>query len=98
MVVRGIDSSLHMDYTTVGQTTHLAVRVEQMAKPGSALVTAETLQLAEGHIQVKPLGPVAVKGVGVWSGLQGRSGSEKAAGRGMVLLARRVLCSPHAVG
>jgi hypothetical protein len=34
-----------------------------MAKPGSVLLTAETLQLAEGHIQVKPLGPVAVKGV-----------------------------------
>ena len=63
VVVRGIDSSLHMDYTAVGQTTHLAARMEQMAKPGSVLVTAETLQRAEGHIQVKPLGPVAVKGL-----------------------------------
>jgi class 3 adenylate cyclase len=63
VVVRGIDSSLHMDYTAVGQTTHLAARMEQMAKPGSVLLTAETLQRAEGHIQVKPLGPVAVKGL-----------------------------------
>ena len=63
VVVRGIDSSLHMDYTAVGQTTHLAARMEQMAKPGSVLVTAETLQRAEGHIQVQPLGPVAVKGL-----------------------------------
>ena len=63
VVVRGIDSSLHMDYTAVGQTTHLAARMEQMAKPGSVLVTAETLQRAEGHIQAKPLGPVAVKGL-----------------------------------
>jgi class 3 adenylate cyclase/tetratricopeptide (TPR) repeat protein len=63
VVVRGIDSSLHMDYTAAGQTTHLAARMEQMAKPGSVLVTAETLQRAEGHIQVKPLGPVAVKGL-----------------------------------
>jgi class 3 adenylate cyclase len=61
--VRGIDSSLHMDYTAVGQTTHLAARMEQMAKPGSVLLTAETLQRAEGSIQVKPLGPVAVKGL-----------------------------------
>jgi predicted ATPase len=37
--------------------------MEQMAKPGSVLLTAETLQLAEGSIQVKPLGPIAVKGV-----------------------------------
>src|SRR5215470_4839893 len=63
VVVRAIDSSLHMDYTAVGQTTHLAARMEQMAKPGSVLTTGETLRLAEGFIQVKALGPVAVKGL-----------------------------------
>jgi class 3 adenylate cyclase/tetratricopeptide (TPR) repeat protein len=63
VVVRAIDSSLHMDYTAVGQTTHLAARLEQMAKPGSVLTTAETLRLAEGFIQVKALGPVLVKGL-----------------------------------
>jgi len=63
VVVRAIDSSLHMDYTAVGQTTHLAARMEQMAKPGSVLTTGETLRLAEGFIQVKELGPVAVKGL-----------------------------------
>ena len=35
VVVRAIGSDLHMDYTAVGQTTHLAARMEQMAKPGS---------------------------------------------------------------
>ena len=35
VVVRSIGSDLHMDYTAVGQTTHLAARMEQMAKPGS---------------------------------------------------------------
>src|SRR4029453_5391623 len=63
VVVRAIDSSLHMDYTAVGQTTHLAARMEQMAKPGSILTTGETLQLAEGFVQVKALGLVAVKGL-----------------------------------
>ncbi len=63
VVVRAIDSSLHMDYTAVGQTTHLAARLEQMAKPGSVLTTRETLRLAEGFVQVKALGPVAVKGL-----------------------------------
>jgi class 3 adenylate cyclase/ribosomal protein L40E len=63
VVVRAIDSSLHMDYTAVGQTTHLAARMEQMAKPGSVLITAQTLQLAEGLVQVKALGPVAVRGL-----------------------------------
>src|SRR5262245_17555157 len=63
VVVRAIGSDLHMDYTAVGQTTHLAARMEQMAKPGSALVTGETLKLAEGYVQVRALGAVPVKGL-----------------------------------
>src|SRR5262249_40172001 len=35
VVVRSIGSDLHMDYTAVGQTTHLAARMEQIADPGS---------------------------------------------------------------
>ncbi len=64
VVVRSVGSDLHMDYTAVGQTAHLAARMEQLAKPGSVLITGETLRLAEGYVQVKPLGPVPVKGVG----------------------------------
>ncbi len=63
VVVRSIGSDLHMDYTAVGQTTHLAARMEQMAKPGSALVTGETLKLAEGYFQVRSLGPITVRGL-----------------------------------
>jgi class 3 adenylate cyclase/tetratricopeptide (TPR) repeat protein len=63
VVVRAIGSDLHMDYTAVGQTTHLAARMEQMAKPGSALITGDTLNLAEGYVQVRPLGAVPVKGI-----------------------------------
>jgi class 3 adenylate cyclase len=63
VVVRAIDSSLHMDYTAVGQTTHLAARMEQLAAPGCIRLTAETLRLAEGFVQVNALGPVPVKGI-----------------------------------
>ena len=63
VVVRSIGSDLHMDYTAVGQTTHLAARMEQMAMPGSILITADVLRLAEGYVQVKPLGPVSIKGL-----------------------------------
>jgi len=63
VVVRSIGSDLHMDYTAVGQTTHLAARMEQMARPGSALVTGDTVILAEGYIQVRPLGAITVKGL-----------------------------------
>jgi len=63
IVVCAIGNDLYMDYTVVGQTAHLAARMEQMAKPGSVLTTAHTLELAEGYVAVKPLGPVPVKGL-----------------------------------
>jgi class 3 adenylate cyclase/tetratricopeptide (TPR) repeat protein len=63
VVVRSIGSDLHMDYSAIGQTTHLAARMEQMAMPGSILLTPEALRLVEGYVQVTSLGPVAVKGL-----------------------------------
>jgi class 3 adenylate cyclase len=63
VVVRAIGSDLHFDYTAVGQTTHLAARMEQLATPGTVLLTADTLRLAEGYVMVKPLGSVPVKGL-----------------------------------
>jgi class 3 adenylate cyclase/tetratricopeptide (TPR) repeat protein len=62
VVVRSIGNDLHMDYSAVGQTTHLAHRLEQLADPGSILITADCLRLAEGYVETKPLGPVALKG------------------------------------
>src|SRR5262245_7390123 len=63
VVVRAVGSDLRMDYTAVGQTTHLAARMEQFASPGSVLLTPSTLELVEGFVAVKPLGPVPVKGL-----------------------------------
>jgi predicted ATPase/class 3 adenylate cyclase len=63
VVVRSIGNDLKMDYTAVGQSTHLAARMEQMAVPGSVLMTADSLRLAEGFVQVKAIGPVNIKGM-----------------------------------
>ena len=63
VVVGAIRNDLHMDYTAIGQTAHLAARMEQIAMPGSILITPDTLRLAEGYVQVKVLGPVNVKGL-----------------------------------
>ena len=63
VVVRAIGSDLHMDYTAVGQTTHLAARMEQIADPGTIVITPDTLALAEGYVEVKSLGPIPVKGL-----------------------------------
>src|SRR2546426_1344445 len=48
VVGRAIGNDLHMDYSAVGQTTHLAARMEQLATPGTIHLTAATLRLLEG--------------------------------------------------
>jgi class 3 adenylate cyclase len=63
VVVRAISNDLHMDYSAIGQTTHLAARMEQMAMPGSSLITPAVLGLAQGYVHVRALGPVPVKGL-----------------------------------
>jgi class 3 adenylate cyclase/tetratricopeptide (TPR) repeat protein len=63
VVVRSIGGDLHMDYTAVGQTTHLAARMEQAAVPGTSRLTSATLRLAEGLIEVRPLGPTTIRGL-----------------------------------
>lgn len=62
VLVRSIGSDLHMDYTAVGQVTHLAARMEQAATPGSVLVTADTAALVDGYVVLNPLGPMRIKG------------------------------------
>jgi hypothetical protein len=69
VVVRAIGGDLQMDYTAVGHTTHLAARMEQLASPGRILITSSTLELAEGHVAVTPLGPVPVKGLATLAAL-----------------------------
>jgi hypothetical protein len=63
VVVRAIGSDLRLDYSAIGQTTHLAARMEQLALPGTIRLTADTVDLAEGFIAVRALGPTAIKGL-----------------------------------
>ena len=88
VVVRSIGSDLRMDYTAVGQMTHLAARMEQMAMPGSILITAETLRLTEGFVQVKPLGAMNVKGLGEAAQVYELSGAASARSRFQAAAAR----------
>src|SRR5262247_3173523 len=63
VIVRAVGSDLRMDYTAVGQTTHLAARMEQLADPSTIVVTPATLGLVEGRVEVASLGPVVIKGL-----------------------------------
>ncbi len=96
VVVRAIGSDLRMDYSAVGQTTHLAARMEQLADPGSILLTATTLALVEGYVQVKAQGPIAVKGLSdpvevyeLSGGGSARTRFQAAASRGLTALVGR---------
>src|SRR5690242_3699083 len=64
IVVSSINNDLYMDYTVVGQTAHLASRMEQMAMPGSILATADTAKFVEGFVRTKSLGAMPIKGMG----------------------------------
>lgn len=63
IVVSSINNDLYMDYTVVGQTAHLASRMEQMAMPGSVLATVDTIRLVEGYVEAKSLGEMTIKGL-----------------------------------
>jgi class 3 adenylate cyclase/predicted ATPase len=64
VVVRSIrKDDLHTDYVPVGHSTNLAARMEQLAAPGSILVTAYTYKLTEGYFAFRDLGQTQIKGV-----------------------------------
>src|SRR3972149_495817 len=62
VVVGRIGDDLRMDYTAVGDTTNLAARLQQNARPGSVLVSEATHKVVSGFFETLDLGEVAVKG------------------------------------
>ena len=53
----------HTDYVPVGHSTNLAARMEQMANPGSIVISEYTRKLTEGYFDLKALGAAEIKGV-----------------------------------
>ena len=62
VVVGTIRNDLSVDYDAVGQTVHLASRMEEMAEPGGILLTSNTMKLVRGFVAVEPRGRVDVLG------------------------------------
>lgn len=62
VVVGGIGDHLRMDYTAVGDTTNLAARLQQIAEPGSVLISESTWRMVQGEAQVEALAPTQIKG------------------------------------
>lgn len=62
VVVGSIGDNLRMDYTAVGDTTNLAARFQQVADPGSILISETAAKLVQDEVRLDALGPVYVKG------------------------------------
>ena len=62
VVVAAIGDDLRMDYTAVGDTTNLALRMQTSADPDQTLVSENTHRLVKTYFEFKSLGPLAVKG------------------------------------
>jgi class 3 adenylate cyclase/tetratricopeptide (TPR) repeat protein len=62
VVVGKIGDDLRMDYTAVGDTTNLAARLQQNARPGSVVISEATHRLVSGFFETLDLGEVPVKG------------------------------------
>jgi len=63
VVVGTIGDDLSLEYTAVGHTVGLAARMESLAEPGKAYVTAHTAALVGGYFDLADLGEFEVKGV-----------------------------------
>jgi class 3 adenylate cyclase/tetratricopeptide (TPR) repeat protein len=62
VVVGAIGDNLRMDYTAVGDTTHLAARLQQLAEPGGIVVSEVTARFVRGYVGLESRGSVAVRG------------------------------------
>jgi class 3 adenylate cyclase/tetratricopeptide (TPR) repeat protein len=62
VVVGRIGDNLRMDYTAVGETTHLAARLQQLAEPGTIVVSDAVAQLVQREVRLEARPPVRVKG------------------------------------
>ena len=49
--------------SAVGQTVHLASRLEQLAKPGTVLASTYTIAMTGRRVRTRAIGPVNVKGL-----------------------------------
>ncbi|AGW95673.1 hypothetical protein N234_37045 [Ralstonia pickettii DTP0602] len=64
VVVRTIRiKDLHTNYDPVGNSIHIASRMEGIAVPGSIVASEHTHHLTEGYFAFKPLGATPIKGL-----------------------------------
>src|SRR5260370_29132353 len=63
VVVQAIEHGIYQTYDAAGANVHLANRMEQLADPGSVLISKETYIAAKQFVEVEPLGPQSIRGI-----------------------------------
>jgi len=61
--VGNFGSTERMDYTIIGAEANVAARLQQVAEPGTAVISYETYALIRDFVNVHPLPGVAIKGI-----------------------------------
>jgi adenylate cyclase len=61
--VGNFGSSDRLDYTIIGAEANLAARLQSIAEPGRIVVSYETFALVRDIARLRPLAPIAVKGI-----------------------------------
>jgi class 3 adenylate cyclase len=63
VVVRSFETGGKVEYTPIGHTANLASRLQTLAPAGSIAVSEYTRKLVEGYFELRPLGPMPVRGI-----------------------------------
>ncbi len=63
VVVGTIGDNLRMDYTAVGDTTHVAARLQQLAQPGQILVNEGVFAMGRAYFEFAEMGRRSLKGI-----------------------------------
>jgi class 3 adenylate cyclase len=62
VMVGNVGSDLRYEYTALGDAVNVAARMQNAARPGTALITEATYRFVQHAVEVRDLGPIEVKG------------------------------------